>query len=56
MLIVEIVALRQTNLKRIFAYSSLGQVALLFTAFAMQNENANRKMQNKEEIISRFAF
>jgi len=40
MLIVEIVALRQTNLKRIFAYSSLGQVALLFTAFAMQNENA----------------
>ncbi len=40
MLIVEIVALRQTNLKRIFAYSSLGQVALLFTAFAMQNEDA----------------
>jgi multicomponent Na+:H+ antiporter subunit D len=40
MLIAEIVALRQTNLKRIFAYSSLGQVALLFTAFAMQNENA----------------
>lgn len=37
MLIVEIVALRQRNLKRIFAYSSLGQVALLFTAFAMQN-------------------
>ena len=42
MLIVEIVALRQTNLKRIFAYSSLGQVALLFTAFAMQNENATQ--------------
>ena len=40
MLIVEIVALRQTNLKRIFAYSSLGQVALLFTAFAMQNADA----------------
>ena len=40
MLIAEIVALRQTNLKRIFAYSSLGQVALLFTAFAMQNQNA----------------
>ena len=40
MLIVEIVALRQRNLKRIFAYSSLGQVALLFTAFAMQNEDA----------------
>jgi len=40
MLIAEIVALRQTNLKRVFAYSSLGQVALLFTAFAMQNEDA----------------
>jgi proton-translocating NADH-quinone oxidoreductase chain N len=40
MLIVEIVALRQTNLKRIFAYSSLGQVALLFAAFAMQNTDA----------------
>ena len=42
MLIVEIVALRQSNLKRIFAYSSLGQVALLFTAFALQNENATQ--------------
>ncbi|MEA3340219.1 MAG: proton-conducting transporter membrane subunit, partial [Chloroflexota bacterium] len=40
MLIAEIAALRQTNLKRIFAYSSLGQVALLFTAFAMQNADA----------------
>lgn len=40
MLIAEIVALRQNNLKRLFAYSSLGQVALLFTAFALQNANA----------------
>jgi len=40
MLIAEIAALRQTNLKRLFAYSSLGQVALLFTAFAMQNADA----------------
>ncbi|MCW8821234.1 MAG: proton-conducting transporter membrane subunit, partial [Sulfurovum sp.] len=40
MLIAEIVALRQSNLKRLFAYSSLGQVALLFTAFALQNANA----------------
>ena len=40
MLVVEIAGLRQTNLKRLFAYSSLGQVALIFTAFAMQNENA----------------
>ena len=40
MLIAEIAALRQTNLKRIFAYSSLGQVALLFTAFALQNADA----------------
>ena len=40
MLIAEIAALRQTNLKRLFAYSSLGQVALLFTAFAMQNTDA----------------
>ncbi len=36
MLIAEIVALRQTNLKRLFAYSSLGQVGLLFVAFSMQ--------------------
>jgi formate hydrogenlyase subunit 3/multisubunit Na+/H+ antiporter MnhD subunit len=40
MLVAEIVGLRQTNLKRLFAYSSLGQVALIFTAFAMQNEDA----------------
>ena len=37
MLVAEIAGLRQTNLKRLFAYSSLGQVALIFTAFAIQN-------------------
>ncbi len=40
MLIAEIAGLRQTNLKRLFAYSSLGQVALIFTAFALQNADA----------------
>ncbi|MEA3433481.1 MAG: proton-conducting transporter membrane subunit [Campylobacterota bacterium] len=40
MLVAEIAGLKQTNLKRMFAYSSLGQVALIFTAFAMQNEEA----------------
>ncbi len=40
MLVAEIAGLRQTNLKRLFAYSSLGQVALIFTAFAMQNKDA----------------
>jgi proton-translocating NADH-quinone oxidoreductase chain N len=40
MLIAEMVGLSQTNLKRLFAYSSLGQVALVFTAFALQNAEA----------------
>ena len=40
MLVAEIAGLRQTNLKRLFAYSSLGQVALVFTAFALQNQDA----------------
>lgn len=40
MLVAEIAGLRQTNLKRLFAYSSLGQVALIFTAFALQNVDA----------------
>jgi multicomponent Na+:H+ antiporter subunit D len=40
MLAAEIAGLKQTNLKRLFAYSSLGQVALIFTAFAMQNADA----------------
>ncbi|MEA1953961.1 MAG: proton-conducting transporter membrane subunit, partial [Campylobacterota bacterium] len=40
MLVAEIAGLKQTNLKRLFAYSSLGQVALIFTAFAMQSAEA----------------
>ena len=40
MLAAEIAGVRQTNLKRLFAYSSLGQVALIFTAFALQNTDA----------------
>ena len=40
MLVAEIAGLRQTNIKRLFAYSSLGQVALIFTAFAMGNVDA----------------
>ncbi len=40
MLVAEIAGLKQSNLKRLFAYSSLGQVALIFTAFAMGNSDA----------------
>ena len=40
MLVAEIAGLRQTNIKRLFAYSSLGQVALIFTAFALGNRDA----------------
>ena len=40
MLIAEIVGLRQTDIKRVFAYSSLGQVALIFIAFSMQTQEA----------------
>jgi multicomponent Na+:H+ antiporter subunit D len=40
MLVAEMAGLRQTNLKRLFAYSSLGQVALIFTAFSLQNSDA----------------
>jgi len=40
MLVAEISGLKQTNLKRLFAYSSLGQVALIFIAFAMQDTHA----------------
>ena len=40
MLVAELAGLNQTNLKRLFAYSSLGQAALIFTAFAMQNTTA----------------
>ena len=40
MLAAEVAGLRQSHLKRLFAYSSLGQVALVFTAFALQNTQA----------------
>ena len=40
MLIAEMAGLTQTNMKRLFAYSSLGQVGLIVTAFALQNEEA----------------
>jgi proton-translocating NADH-quinone oxidoreductase chain N len=40
MLVSQIVALKQTNLKRLFAYSSLGQVGLLFAAFSMHDSDA----------------
>ncbi len=40
MLVAEIAGLKQTNLKRLFAYSSLGQVALIFTAFAIGSPDA----------------
>ncbi len=40
MLVAEIAGLKQSNLKRLFAYSSLGQVALIFTAFATGNPDA----------------
>lgn len=40
MLVAEITGLRQSNLKRVFAYSSLGQIGLIFTAFALQNADA----------------
>jgi len=38
MFVAEIAGLKQTNLKRLFAYSSLGQVALIFTAFSLQTK------------------
>lgn len=40
MLVAEVVALRQTNLKRMFAYSSLGQVALIFVALSLGSINS----------------
>jgi multicomponent Na+:H+ antiporter subunit D len=40
MLVAEVTGLRQSNLKRVFAYSSLGQIGLIFTAFALQNADA----------------
>jgi proton-translocating NADH-quinone oxidoreductase chain N len=40
MLVAEIVALKQTNLKRVFAYSSLGQVGFIFAVMASENKYA----------------
>ena len=40
MIVAEVVALKQTNLKRVFAYSSLGQVGLIFALFALENTQA----------------
>lgn len=40
MLVAEIVALKQRDLKRVFAYSSLGQVGLIFSVFALGNSEA----------------
>ncbi len=40
MLVAEIVALKQTNLKRVFAYSSLGQVGFIFAVMASENPSA----------------
>jgi len=40
LIIAEIVALRQRNIKRLFAYSSLGQLALLFIAFSIQTTDS----------------
>jgi len=37
MVVAEIVALKQTNLKRVFAYSSLGQVGFIFAVMASEN-------------------
>jgi len=37
MIVAEIVALKQTNLKRVFAYSSLGQVGFIFAVMASEN-------------------
>ena len=40
MIMAEIVALKQTNLKRVFAYSSLGQVGFIFAVMASENAYA----------------
>jgi multicomponent Na+:H+ antiporter subunit D len=40
MIVAEIVALKQTNLKRVFAYSSLGQVGFIFAVMASENAYA----------------
>lgn len=40
MIAAEIVALKQTNLKRVFAYSSLGQIGFIFAVMASENAYA----------------
>ena len=40
MLAAEIVALKQDNLKRVFAYSSLGQVGLIFAVLSLESRMA----------------
>jgi proton-translocating NADH-quinone oxidoreductase chain N len=40
MLVAEMAALRERNLKRIFAYSTLGQVGMIFSALAVGTETA----------------
>jgi proton-translocating NADH-quinone oxidoreductase chain N len=40
MIVAEIVALKQTNLKRLFAYSSLGQVGFIFSTLALESSSA----------------
>jgi proton-translocating NADH-quinone oxidoreductase chain N len=40
MLAAEIIALKQTNLKRVFAYSSLGQVGLIFAVLSLESRMA----------------
>lgn len=40
MIVAEIVALKQTNLKRIFAYSSLGQIGFIFSTLALESNSA----------------
>jgi len=40
MIVAEIIALKQTNLKRVFAYSSLGQIGFIFAVMASENTYA----------------
>jgi len=40
MIVAEIVALKQTNLKRVFAYSSLGQAGFIFSTLALESSSA----------------
>ncbi len=40
MIVAETVALKQTNLKRIFAYSSLGQIGFIFSTLTLESSSA----------------